>query len=282
MHARPILFTGEMVRAILAGRKTQTRRTITPQPSSVEYWAKGKPSDRFNGMAVLRDADGRGWSSCGAFRCKFIADGMCALLGGKLGNSNLEDRTERKSLLWVRETFCKPDKQNPRYAGMVGDYVYRADYEYREPARSVLVDCKWKPSIFMPRAASRITLEIVAVRVERLQDISEKDAKAEGVQARGFKIEISPKDLLEIYINQGLKCALTGLPIDFKAKKWFHGTASIDRIDSKKGYIAGNVQWVHTDINKMKLDFQQDYFIQMCRRVANIGGIWLDENKGKV
>jgi hypothetical protein len=103
-----------------------------------------------------------------------------------------------------------------------------------------------------------------------------------GAKSRNFKIEVEPKDLWAIYINQNRKCALTGLPIDFKAKKWFHGTASIDRIDSKKGYIAGNIQWVHTDINRMKLDYPQDYFIQMCRRVANIGGIWLDEQKGKI
>jgi hypothetical protein len=94
-----------------------------------------------------------------------------------------------------------------------------------------------------------------------------------GAKARNFAMDVTPKDLWEIYIQQGRKCALSGLPLEFKPIKWFHGTASIDRIDSKKGYVKGNIQWVHRDINRMKLDYPQDYFIKICTMVAERNAI---------
>ena len=84
--------------------------------------------------------------------------------------------------LWVRETFFSTVGSRDPQFGAAPDYIYRADYEYR--GGQVIGKNHWKPSIFMPRKLSRITLEIVSVRVERLQDISEQDAKAEG--ALGF------------------------------------------------------------------------------------------------
>lgn len=56
--------------------------------------------------------------------------------------------------------------------------------------------------------------------------------------------------------------------VDFKQQ-----TASLDRIDSSKGYVLGNIQWVHKDINKMKLDYDQDYFIDICRRIAEYNSL---------
>lgn len=132
---RPILFSAQMVRAILDGRKTQTRRVINPQP----IWV-ADPSVPFK----TTDADPKGIINCPY---------------GKTG-----DR------LWVRETFCYHDD--------LAMYLYKADD---------VTCCKWKPSIHMPRWASRITLEIVSVRVERLQDISEKDAIAEGISKVPFR-----------------------------------------------------------------------------------------------
>lgn len=84
--------------------------------------------------------------------------------------------------LWVRETFCPIYPQDPDYnAGKPIAYDYAASYQHGDRLGDSLgIKKKWKPSIHMPRIASRITLEITSVRVERLRDISEADAQAEG------------------------------------------------------------------------------------------------------
>ena len=131
MKERPILFSAPMVRALLAGTKTQTRRIA-------------------KGLALE-------WLSEG-FEPTFVADDANRLCPyGKPG-----DR------LWVREAWAKTHCLGHEM------FVYRAEdnrTDYGGP---------WKPSIHMPRLASRILLEIVSVRIERLQDISEADAEAEG------------------------------------------------------------------------------------------------------
>ena len=143
MKERPILFSGPMVRAILEGRKTQTRRVIKPQPTSDHGLV-------FEGIAP------------GKFGA--VSDGEITCPYGTIG-----DR------LWVKETH------HVRDAGYVDgtgrDIVYKADDED--------FPYGWTPSIHMPRWASRINLEITGIRVERLQDISEEDAKAEGVGVHG-------------------------------------------------------------------------------------------------
>jgi len=134
---RPILFSGPMVRAILDGRKTQTRRVIKPA------WLR---------CLDLDDLDDR---KTAIERCRH----------GKPG-----DR------LWVREAFrIFSSETGPK------DEIGRpAVTHYRATDLHLFPDAKWKPSIHMPRWASRITLEIIAVRVERLNEISRGDAMAEG------------------------------------------------------------------------------------------------------
>jgi hypothetical protein len=143
MKERPILFNGEMVRAILDGRKTQTRRPMKPQPVDVG----GGPIDHYGPDAL--DAIAR--------QCPH----------GKV-----------KDQLWVRETWAKSKgllDTTIFYRATDKDIKQRAlDYSEREN--------RWRPSIYMPRWASRIQLEITNVRVERLQDISEEDAAEEGLQ----------------------------------------------------------------------------------------------------
>jgi len=152
MKERPILFSGPMVRAILNGSKTQTRRIVKPQPEVMYEYKYAK-------------------------ECKF----------GKPG-----DR------LWVRETFTElrpwheHDITRTHRRGLlvnaagvqkVNCVEYKADAtdsEDLERCRKEL-GYKWKPSIHMPRWASRITLEITSILIERLQDISEEDAQHEGV-----------------------------------------------------------------------------------------------------
>lgn len=78
--------------------------------------------------------------------------------------------------------------------------------------------------------------------------------------------------LWELFIKQNMKCALSDEPIDFPNTTtnltFSQQTASLDRIDSTKGYIIGNVQWVHKDINSMKMDLQQEEFIKRCQQVS--------------
>ena len=160
MKERPILFSGEMVRAILDGRKTMTRRVLKPQPEFNREFQGIEPCYYSpTGWAKTRcQNDGMKGCSCIPFPCRYRSG----------------DR------LWVRETW--DFRPMPERVSIVG---YRAD----ESTHAVCVpdDANptikkgWRPSIFMPRWASRITLEIVNVRVERLQEISGNDIYEEGL-----------------------------------------------------------------------------------------------------
>lgn len=167
MNERPILFSGAMVRALLAGSKTQTRRVVKMKPhQQIEERDDGTPWPWMHDGE--RDADS--WMACPY---------------GQPG-----DR------LWVRESWQGPLLQefeidaDPdwHYASHIHQYQNPAHCEYAadggpKPEYTDADDVMrqgWRPSIHMPRWASRITLEITSVRVERLQDISIEDAKAEG------------------------------------------------------------------------------------------------------
>jgi hypothetical protein len=148
-QTKPIIFNAEMVRAILDGRKKQTRRVVSRQP----IYQNTTPIYGNYGMEW-------GGESLDAIPYPY----------GNIGD-----------YLWVRETWA--ELTSTGFSGIHGgemdcDYiVYRADYSDPKLIKKI----KWKPSIHMPREASRITLEITGIRVERLQDISEQDAIAEGV-----------------------------------------------------------------------------------------------------
>lgn len=155
MKERPILFSGEMVKAILDGRKTQTRRIMKPQPH---------PKFLARGLVAATPQ----WPHQDGVRF-FMADGLSELVPCPHGKPG--DR------LWVRETWAGDD---------LCGYVYRADHPDADLARGDLDDGeqtirRWHPAIHMRRDASRIDLEIAGVRVERLQDITEADILAEGV-----------------------------------------------------------------------------------------------------
>ncbi|HEX6293397.1 MAG TPA: hypothetical protein VFZ66_29720 [Herpetosiphonaceae bacterium] len=178
---RPILFSGPMVRAILAGTKVQTRRVIAPQP---EVWNE----ERLHGSPLLF-----AWKdkvNTPANIAPYCMKRFCPY--GEPG-----DR------LWVRETFCiesnfniDSDYQPPFDDGRpvkwtesteYGDYWQQCHYRATDPTPELVGEdeddpgCRWRPSIHMPRWASRITLEITEIRVQRVRDISGKDALAEGV-----------------------------------------------------------------------------------------------------
>ncbi|WIO41018.1 hypothetical protein P2G42_13665 [Klebsiella electrica] len=175
MKERGMIFNGEMVRALLEGRKTQTRRIMKVQPSEVftpmnmslepDYKARWYTPGSVDKDGYLQPAskDVFGVSNENeGYSCPFGAVG---------------DR------IWVRETSGLQVRRDA--LGGTGEFrVYRAsnpDAIRFTTASGKDYPIKWTPSIHMPRWASRITLEITDVRVERLNDISEEDARAEGI-----------------------------------------------------------------------------------------------------
>ncbi|MEL5451106.1 hypothetical protein PTR41_14645 [Serratia bockelmannii] len=176
MKERPVIFNGEMVRAILDGRKTQTRRVMKVQPESSGFGLRFITESLNN-----RDTGKYFWSQSDACGINKPRSKLFACPFGQVG-----DR------LWVREAYQGPlfnFDQMETYLEDTSKFErpefceYRADGgktpEYYDADDNLRYG--WKPSIHMPRWASRILLEITAVRVERLNDISEEDARAEGV-----------------------------------------------------------------------------------------------------
>lgn len=147
---RPIVFAAESIKAILRGAKTQTRRVIKPQPQGADYWTE------HDGAFYPNTVD----ATTPILRCAY----------GTFG--------ER---LWVRETWAH-DCEHCRdvHCGIRDHIWYRAN-EVPVVAESFAGDARWRSPIYMPRWASRLTLEVTGVKVERVQDISEEDGKAEGL-----------------------------------------------------------------------------------------------------
>ncbi|HDU8612212.1 TPA: hypothetical protein RG697_003888 [Morganella morganii] len=155
MKERGIIFSSEMVRAILDGRKTQTRRIVKSAPTTHNFhgWIMSSTCAKDEGKAC--------WAIGNSPLLKDPIRLKCPL--GKIG-----DR------LWVRETW---------QCGLCTEstFAYKATHKPTDLEEGWNEKIKWHPSSQMPRWASRILLEITGVRVERLQDISEEDAIAEGV-----------------------------------------------------------------------------------------------------
>ena len=168
MKELPIIFSAPMVRAILDGRKTQTRRIVN-KPIPVGH--------KFHGWII--ESTDKKRDGCAAWS---IGDDALAydLIVAKCPYGKPGDR------LWVRETFLQDTE----------GFIYRADGDFEGNAKIL---GGWRPSIHMPRSASRILLEITGVRVERLQDISECDAKAEG----SYVCDYFGRRLLDQSSNQG-------------------------------------------------------------------------------
>lgn len=161
MRERGIIFNAEMVRAILDGRKTQTRRVMNNQPCTLSGETISVQQDDFNfRWAGDLHNDTSGWFSCPL---------------GKVG-----DR------LWVRETFKTGVCTESTIA-------YKATHKPSDLEEGWYEEIKWTPSIHMPRRYSRITLEITDVRVEQLQDISKQDAISEGAPQGHYSIDVISK-----------------------------------------------------------------------------------------
>lgn len=165
---RPILFSGEMVRAILEGRKTMTRRVVKPQPAcGCHYEINGARN------AALHLADIGGDFRYVPPTPRSTDHRLLCPFGG------IGDR------LWVRERWGVAESSFKPYACTINYFADNASKTV--PGHTGIqyvgknLSFVWRPSIHMPRWASRITLEITGVRVERLQDINREDARAEGI-----------------------------------------------------------------------------------------------------
>lgn len=97
-----------------------------------------------------------------------------------------------------------------------------------------------------------------------------------GAIQRNINFNLTPKDLWELALKQNQRCKLTNLPLDFTNK---NTTASLDRIDSTKGYELNNIQWVYKSVNVMKNVFETDYFISLCKLIADNSKTQLTEEE---
>ena len=145
MKELPILFSSEMVRAILDGRKTQTRRVIKPQPTTEDKYQETP---------------------------EIITDGT---LFYSYLRRNIKPKYKVGDKLYVRETFRDAVISAAKSKRVLCEVIYKSDLG----VEACLY--KWKPSIHMPKKLARIWLEVTGVRVERLQEISLEDIRAEGL-----------------------------------------------------------------------------------------------------
>jgi hypothetical protein len=204
---RSILFSGAMVRAILEGRKTMTRRVVKPTqsmpkvaPLRMEPWiVKGDE----------QETDDDGLPCWAGFHPDYPGEAkwFSCPYGG------VGDR------LWVRETHARV-----WYNAADGwQTIYRADTGNDGPMDGSAdgESQHWKPSIFMPRSLSRITLEVASVRVERVQEISEADAKAEGADQEFRTVLMSPSGCKDYHIPLSYRGGFANLWDEINGKRGF-------------------------------------------------------------
>jgi hypothetical protein len=198
---RPILFNTEMVRAILEGRKTMTRRVVKPQPDSVRR------------SAFVQS----GFETCHGYEIK---------IPYKPGDT-----------LWVRETWLK------NAPGGISKYFYKADAPEEVLGQAKAFGYKWRPSTHMPRKAARLFLTVKNVRVEQLQEITEEDARAEGVPWEYSLPDGITKELFESRVGRiGFCEALESIGGQFNYKRGFQ--LLWDSLNAKRGYSWDANPWV--------------------------------------
>ncbi|OEE38318.1 hypothetical protein A1QO_02760 [Vibrio genomosp. F10 str. ZF-129] len=166
----PMIFNTEMVKALLAGRKGVTRRPMDPQPTDSDTGYMWWPSKKLETMVNIDKVTNNEeyWGD--------LASDICPI--ASIGD-----------LIWVRETFAALGHND--YAQVNPNSISEIhEYRYKASERDSIANCKdsevrgykWVPSIYMPKSASRITLKVTGIRIERVQDITEDQAVLEGIQ----------------------------------------------------------------------------------------------------
>ena len=166
MREKPILFSTPMVQAILDDRKSMTRRVIKPQPS-----------ENVNRVIMERGLEG-------TVRAKFMANTYCL-------SRYDSPQYQPGDILWVRETWQNLAEDSDD-GEMYNNWLYKADKEntpFGHDDEGNPFYLKWRPSIHMPKVAARIWLEVVSVRVERLQEITYDDCLREGMWNYGTDVD---------------------------------------------------------------------------------------------
>ena len=182
MSIKPILMNTEMVRAILDGRKTVTRRVVKPQPMI--------------GSTIYPNID--------------VAGKVCAEIWGNGAVKYIKQPYHRGDILWVRETWA-----HVKFGRGEWHYEYRANCEHPKKWSDGSF-AEWRPSIHMPREAARIWLRVTGVRVERLQEIDEDGIRAEGLTSacvHAGDMEIAAQEFALLW-NSTIK------PADRKKQGW--------------------------------------------------------------
>lgn len=174
---KPMLFNQEMVKALLSGRKNQTRRPVPKWQVPTETQAAEADGESFKWISIAQDHARLGFAVYG------VTEAECMDMYNSGGYSSCCPFGSKGDLLWVRETHAFVNE--PAYRRSTGVYqqvnpndgyqacIYKENFDRARNFR-------WRPSIHMPRWASRITLEITDVCVERVKEITESDAKDEG------------------------------------------------------------------------------------------------------
>jgi isocitrate lyase len=164
------------------------------------------------------------------------------------------DKEKRFGKLTVKKRVAPPEFRNPHYS-------------YWE----CVCDCG---KIKIAKAKNLVNGDCVSCgckRKSRYEEIpgSYFGAMKQRVRAKKLEYNISPEYMWDLYLSQNKKCALTGMDIGFDPD-YRHGkqSASLDRIDSARGYIVGNVRWVHKKINQIKMDMTDVDFIDLCHKVV--------------
>lgn len=241
MKERPIIFSGPLVRALLSGAKTQTRRVVKPQPGESGYagipecddlgegrwqWNWG-PGPRMDGAWFNPNED-----RTQPLRCPYGKPGDRLWVREAWSLGNVQAREGLDPALGFRVTYKADAHKITGHAE--GQRLLRWDHpdaSLIEKALSQRAIHEWRSPMFMPRWASRLTLEIESVRVERLQEISEEDAEEEGVCET-------------LYYHDGERLEAAGSPMSAPRYAFRHLWTSIHGADPVKGWDANPWVWV--------------------------------------
>lgn len=212
---KPILFNTEMVKAILDGRKTVTRRLIKEIPLQAPYF------EDYDGKAMASDGFGD-WHP---------AEHFCRIQPGEI--------------LYVRETW-KHYTTGTAGPGLIDGYLYKADEP--QDTSGMLVEGRWRPSLHMPKDAARIFLRVTDVRAERLQDMTEDDVVAEGAEplitgCEHMDFSVVPPEPCYNTYERCKDCIINyGYPELFGNKVWNHTIKPADI--GRYGWDANPWVWV--------------------------------------